>query len=82
MHSATGCRAELVEKRFEVIVKDSYGKEIFNNEVTSLRNGFFELWLPREIEGTITVNYNGLSSTSTISTFDGDLTCLTTMELR
>ena len=82
IHSATGCRGELVEKIFDVIVKDNYGKEVLNKEVTSLKNGFFEIWLPRELEGTISVNYNGLSSITTISTFDGDLTCLTTMELR
>ena len=72
---------EIIEEDFSVVVRDSNGIEVFNEEVTSLRNGFFEIWLPRNIEGTILVNYNGLSSETTISTYSGDLTCLTSMEL-
>lgn len=81
IHSATGCRGELSEETFGVVVTDSNGIEVFNEEVTSLKNGFFEIWLPRNIEGTILVNYNGLSSETTISTYPGDLTCLTSMKL-
>lgn len=82
IHSATGCSGELKEETMNVKVTDMKGNIVLDKEVKTLENGFFEIWLPREIEGIIVVNYDGLETKSLISTFEGDLTCLTSMELK
>lgn len=66
----------------KVTLIDSNGVVLVDEVVTTLPNGFFELWLPRDIEGTLTVEYEGLLSSTTVYTGDSDLTCLATMELK
>jgi len=80
-HSVTGCRAEMVEEEF-LVTFEVDGEYLVNEVITSLKNGFIELWLPRDVEGILTISINGLSATEEIGTFDDDLTCLTTMELK
>jgi hypothetical protein len=63
---------KIVTKEGEVIVQEI---------VKSLENGFFEIWLPRNIEATMYIEYEGLSNVSTISTYSGDPTCITTTKL-
>lgn len=81
-HSITGCSAELASKEMQVTLTDNNGTVIVDKILETLPNGFFELWLPREIEGVLTVEYEGLSATTTVSTYETDLTCLATMELK
>ncbi len=57
------------------------GEVIVDEYITSLKNGFFEMWLPRDIEATMIIEYNGLSNISEISTYSGDATCVTTTKL-
>jgi hypothetical protein len=47
----------------------------------SMSNGFIDLWLPRDIEGTLTITQGELSATKLISTESGEPTCETTMQL-
>ncbi|QIK69645.1 hypothetical protein G7062_04735 [Erysipelothrix sp. HDW6C] len=80
-HVPTGCQGELVNRDFEVIVKDTLGTELFSGRVTTAKNGFAGIWLPRNTEGTITVTHYGQIATANISTFASDPTCLTTLHL-
>ena len=44
----SSCQGELAEKSFQVSAVDLDGNLLVNETVTTLRNGFFELWLPRK----------------------------------
>lgn len=80
-HSATGCRGELKSETFfvEYVLED--GTVIISEEMTSLSNGFIDLWLPRDVTGTLTITHNGLSASKIIKTISGEPTCETTMQL-
>ena len=77
-HSLTGCRGELIEQEIQVIITDSEGKEVVNSDLTTMANGFVGVWLPRNIDAAIIVNYNNLVAQAPINTFAGSDTCLTT----
>lgn len=80
-HSLSSCQGELVNQSVNVIVTDENGNEIVNSEMTTMENGFVGVWLPRNMNGTIEVLYNGMSAQTSISTFSGSNTCLTTLQL-
>jgi len=80
-HNATGCSGELKDVKFDVKIITNKGEVIVDESISSLKNGFFEVWLPRNIEATMIVEYNGLSNISEISTYSGDPTCITTTKL-
>lgn len=77
-HSLSSCQSELVNKEIHALITDSEGNEIVNSDLTTMANGFVSVWLPRNIDGTVTVSYNGLVAQSPIKTFAGSDTCLTT----
>ncbi len=80
-HSATGCRGELKQETFFVEFIDNEGNVILSENMDTLSNGFIDLWLPRDVEGTLTITQDGLSASKTISTTAGEPTCETTMQL-
>ncbi len=80
-HSATGCRGEMKSESFFVEFIDNDGNVIISDNMTSLSNGFIDLWLPRNIEGTLTITQGDLSTSKIISTASGQPTCETTMQL-
>ncbi len=80
-HSLTGCQGEMVEKEFNVNIKDKDGTVILDETLKSQSNGFIDLWLPRDTTYSITVEHDGKTAESEISTFETDDTCLTTMQL-
>lgn len=80
-HSLSGCQGEMVEKTFEVTIKDQTGKVILADKLTSYRNGFIGVWLPRDTTGVIEVNYEGLKGSAAFSTLADSQTCLTTLKL-
>lgn len=80
-HNLITCRAELKNKTFHVVVKDSNGQVIREGDYTTYSNGFAGIWLPKNIEGTITVTYGDLTATANIETYDNSNTCLTTLKL-
>lgn len=80
-HSATGCRGELKGEEFFVEFIDLDGNVILSETMMSLSNGFIDLWLPRDLEGTLTISHNGLTTSKVISTASGEPTCETTMQL-
>lgn len=80
-HSATGCRGELKEEVFHVRFELNDGTVVLDQEMTSLGNGFIDLWLPRDVEGTLTITQDDLMASKLISTASGNPTCETTMQL-
>jgi hypothetical protein len=80
-HSATGCRAELKQEEFFVEFIDLDGNTIVSESMMSMSNGFIDLWLPRDIEGTLTISQGELTTSKLVSTEAGEPTCETTMQL-
>lgn len=81
IHSLTGCRGEMTEQEFQVTVTDAKGNTVVDQKMTSQANGFIDLWLPRDQTYLIQVSQDGKTAESEISTFDGDQTCITTLQL-
>lgn len=81
IHSLTGCQGELVEEGFDVYIEDSNGNLVVDEKMTTEANGFIDLWLPREDTLNVTITQGEKETTSEISTFEGDNTCITTMQL-
>lgn len=80
-HVPTGCQGELAMRDFEVTVKDLQGNTLYEGKKTTAKNGFAGIWLPRDVEGTIEVRYEGRVALSDFSTSDQSGTCLTTLQL-
>ncbi len=80
-HNLTGCQGELVEQEFDVFIEDEDGNVIVDEKITSLENGFIDLWLPRKKTYAVTIAYDGKTVESDLSTFEKDGTCITTMQL-
>ena len=78
----SSCQGELAEKLFNVTAVDQDGIVLVSESVETLRNGFFELWLPRK--RLIKLKIQGLNriAEGTISTFDASKTCVTTFRLQ
>lgn len=81
-HSLTTCRGELSGAGVRVTLVRSDGEVLVDEERTTYDNGFTGLWVPRGIEATLTIGYDGRSGTVPVSTTDADdPTCLTTLRL-
>ena len=78
----SSCQGELPEKEFYVKAVDQDGTVLVDEAIVSLRNGFFELWLPRNRK--IGLRVQGLNRTAKglITTFDNSKTCVTTFQLQ
>ena len=81
IHSLTSCQGELVERDFDVNIQDEEGNVVMDETIASLENGFIDLWLPRDRTYQVKIEYDGKTVESEISTFKGDNTCITTMQL-
>ena len=81
-HYPSSCNGEIKEKTFVVTAKDDKGNSIFSGNQTTMKNGFFELWLPRNLTISLHIEYNSLSGDEVIGTFDSNKTCITTIRLR
>jgi hypothetical protein len=80
-HSLISCQGELVDRPIHALITDSTGKELLNADLSTMDNGFVGVWLPRDIDATIMVTYNGMTAQQTVSTAAGSETCLTTLKL-
>lgn len=80
-HSATGCRGELKQEEFFVEFIDLDGNILVSESMISMSNGFIDLWLPRDVEGTLIITQGELTANKLISTEVGEPTCETTMQL-
>jgi len=82
-HSLTTCTGEIQNADVHMLVTDADSGEILIDETrTTFDNGFVGLWLPRDIDITVAIEYDGRSATTDLSTTsDDDATCVTTMQL-
>jgi len=72
----------LVNKVFKVKAIDQDDNILFDETVTTLRNGFFELWLPRNRKIELTIQGLDRKASGTIRTSDFNKTCITTFQLK
>lgn len=77
-HSLSGCRSELVNVVVHVLITDAQGKVIIDEDMETMDNGFIGVWLPRDVNLSLTATYNGKVASAPISTFAESETCLTT----
>src|SRR5690606_37954498 len=82
IHSLSGCQGEMTDKEFHVSIEDQEGKVIVDQTMRSMANGFIDLWLPRDQRFKVKITHAGKTAVSTLSTFDGDNTCITSMQLK
>jgi hypothetical protein len=78
----SSCQGELTEKAFYVKGVDPVGNVWVDETVTTLPNGFFELWLPRNHRIELSIQGLSRSAKGTIETFNDSKTCITTFQLR
>jgi hypothetical protein len=82
-HSLTTCTGEIQNADVHMLVTDADSGQILIDETrTTFDNGFVGVWLPRDIDVVVAIEYNGGSATTDLSTrSDEDATCVTTMRL-
>lgn len=80
-HSLTGCQGEMVKEAFAVEITDSEGNIVVNETMETMDNGFIDLWLPRNDEFEVKISHEGKTAEEVLSTYEGDGTCVTTMQL-
>lgn len=80
-HSLTTCQGELVEREVDVTVTTDDGAVLVDETTTTQPNGFVGYWLPRDVEGTIEVGYDGRTGSVPLATGPDDPTCVTTLRL-
>ena len=68
--------------KFDVTATDQNGDVLVNESIVTLKNGFFELWLPRDRGIKLKIQGSGRQAIGRIGTFDGSKTCVTTFRLR
>ena len=78
----SSCQGELPNREFYVKATDKEGRILINENIVTLRNGFFELWLPRNRIIDLIVQGEGRKASGRIETFDSSKTCVTTFRLR
>ena len=72
----------MAEKDFDVRAVDQDGNVLIDETIATLRNGFFELWLPRNRRIELRIQGLKREAQGTIGTFDVSKTCVTTFRLR
>jgi len=81
IHYMSGCQGELIETPVKVTVTLADGAMLLDEKITTMKNGFLELWLPRNQEITVTMEALGRKAEGTIGTFPNSNTCITTFQL-
>lgn len=81
IHNLTSCQGELVEEEFDVYIEDTEGNVVMDETVTSMENGFIDLWLPKDETFHVVIEHGEKVAEQEITTFAGDDTCITTMQL-
>jgi hypothetical protein len=82
IHYMSSCQGELVQKKFQVKAVDRKGNVLVDRAISTMRNGFFELWLPRDRKIELEIKGLNRSAKGTIETFNDSKTCITTFQLR
>jgi hypothetical protein len=81
-HSLTTCVGELGEENFHVtITDDASEKVLFDRDVTTFENGFFDVSLPAGLDITVLIDDGERSVELPLGTRAEDPTCVTTAHL-
>ncbi len=80
-HTMSTCQGELAGAPVDVLARREDGTVLIRETMTTLANGFIELWLPRDLEVRLTLQAEGLAAEGVIRTHRGSDTCITTMKL-
>jgi hypothetical protein len=82
-HSLTTCAGELGEEDFHVTITDDASAEVlFDSDVTTYENGFFDVTLPAGLDITVLVTDGENSVELPLGTNVDDPTCVTTAQLQ
>ena len=81
VHYMSGCQGEMANTPVKVFGETSDGLIVVDNTFTTMKNGFFELWLARDLDVQLTIEYEGKRASQVISTKNNGNTCITTMQL-
>ena len=81
IHNLAGCRGELADKEFSVLVKDKAGRIYVDESLKSQPNGFIDLWLPRNNDYQMTISYHDKETKINFTTYKDDNTCITALPL-
>jgi hypothetical protein len=82
IHYMSSCQGELVQQKLQVKAVDQKGNVLVDGTISTLRNGFFELWLPRNRKIELEIRGLNRRAQGTIETFNDSKTCITTFQLR
>lgn len=80
-HYMSKCDGELKNVPIKVMAITAGGKTLINKTIKTPSTGFFDLWLPRNQEITISVSALGKEATGKIYTYRNSKTCDTTLKL-
>lgn len=80
-HNLATCQGELASTTLTVKIVTDDGKTLVDGPVRTHANGFAGVWLPSNIEATLSVSVDGESVTAPIATGPQDPTCVTTLQL-
>jgi hypothetical protein len=81
IHYMSGCQGELVDTTVAVTAVLPDGAMLIDQQMETMKNGFLELWLPRNQEVAVTLEALGRRAEGTVGTFSGSNTCITTFQL-
>ncbi len=76
-HNLVTCQSELAGETVDVFIETDDGDVLIDKEVTLYDNGFKGVWLPSDISGTITVDYEDKTVTAPLGTYSDSGTCMT-----
>lgn len=78
IHNLVTCRGEVFNQTMKIRIVDENNQIILEEEKTTQDNGFIGLWLPKNMNATLSVEYDGLFVEYPISTYSESYTCITT----
>ena len=81
-HNFSSCQGELAQQTFSVKAVDQDNNVLVDETMTTLQNGFFEIWLPRNRRIMVSVRQGDLIAQGVIETFPDSKTCVTTFQLQ
>jgi hypothetical protein len=81
-HSLTTCVGELGEEDFHVVITDDASEKVlFDGDITTFENGFFDVTLPAGLDITVLIDDGEHSVELPLGTRSEDPTCVTTAQL-
>ncbi len=81
-HVPTGCQGELASQKMHLKITDEDTGETIKDEVVNIqKDGFLDLWLPRDKKFVFVFEYKDKKAIEVLTSFKDSRTCITTMQL-